>query len=133
MKIFIIGANGMLGHSLFYELKKHYDVIGLVRDSDWDKGLINGLDLKNINKVASLIEKHKPDYVINCVGIIKQLKASKDKIQSIEVNSLWPHQLADICKVNNSKMIHFSTDCVFSGRDEWYKEGDLEDVGIAVW
>lgn len=128
MKILILGASGMLGHALYSELKKKHEVWGTVRSKKWHPTLLEGFDVDNLIKIDELVAQVKPDFVINCIGIIKQLKASKDKIASIEVNSLWPHRLAEICERHNAKMIHFSTDCVFSGAKGNYIESDLADA-----
>lgn len=128
MKIIVMGASGMLGHLLYSELKKTHETWGTVRDKKWHPDLLNGYDIHDLEKIEKLISEKKPDFVINCVGIIKQLKASDDKIASLEVNSLWPHKLAAICERQNAKMIHFSTDCVFSGSKGNYLETDLADA-----
>ena len=128
MKILIFGASGMLGHALYSELKKNHEVWGTVRTQKGNPNLLEGYSVDNISKINELVAELKPDYVINCIGIIKQLKASKDKITSLEVNSLWPHRLAEICEAHHAKMIHFSTDCVFSGAKGNYLESDLADA-----
>ena len=118
----------MLGHVLFSELKKNHQVWGTVRSQKWHPDLLTGYDVRDLLKVEKLISEIKPDFVINCVGIIKQLKVSNDKVKSIEQNALWPHRLAEICERYNSKMIQFSTDCVFSGNKGNYIESDLADA-----
>lgn len=128
MKILVCGASGMLGHVLYSELKKSHEVWGTIRSKQWHPELLEGYDVDDLAKVEKLIIDIRPDFVINCIGIIKQLKASKDKIASLEVNSLWPHRLAQICERHNAKMIHFSTDCVFSGQIGNYLETDLADA-----
>lgn len=128
MKIIIAGASGMLGHTLYSEFKKNHQVWGTVRSKRWNPDLREGFDVDNQEKVENLIAEIKPEIVINCIGIIKQLKDSKNKILSIEVNSLWPHHLAEICQKHNAKMIHFSTDCVFTGDKGNYLETDLADA-----
>lgn len=128
MKILVVGAGGMLGHLLYSELKKNHQVWGTVRASKWSSELFDGYDVDNLEKIEKLISELKPDFVLNCVGIIKQLKASKDKIISLEVNSLWPHRLAEICERQKARMVHFSTDCVFSGNKGNYSETDLADA-----
>lgn len=127
-KVLILGANGMLGHVLYSELKKNHEVWGTVRSKKWHPDLLEGYNVDNLPKIDKLIAEFKPDFVINCIGIIKQIKASKDKITSLEVNSLWPHRLAEICERYGAKMIHFSTDCVFSGNKGDYSESDLADA-----
>ncbi|HEU4870167.1 MAG TPA: SDR family oxidoreductase, partial [Pyrinomonadaceae bacterium] len=78
-----------------------------------------------------------PDVVVNCIGIVKQDEAAKDRYQSIAVNSLFPHQLARACGTRGIRLIHLSTDCVFSGRRGNYKEDDVADAediyGRAKW
>jgi dTDP-4-dehydrorhamnose reductase len=128
MKIIVMGASGMLGHLLYSELKKNHETWGTVRDKKWHPDLLDGYDVYDLEKIEKLISLKKPDYVINCIGIIKQLKASEDKIISLEVNSLWPHKLAAICERQNSKMIHFSTDCVFAGTKGNYLDSDFADA-----
>ena len=70
----------------------------------------------------------KPDIVINCIGIIKQLPVAKDPLISITINALFPHQLAHACKDVGARMIHISTDCVFSGKKGEYTEQDFPDA-----
>ena len=139
MKILIIGASGMLGHSLVTNLTKYnHEVYGTIRSSE--KGYFGKLrknifqniclDIDQINQVDSLVKKIKPDYLINCIGIIKQKKLSKseNKEQIIYINSYLPYLLSDIAERNNCKFIHFSTDCVFSGTEGGYTETDECDV-----
>jgi dTDP-4-dehydrorhamnose reductase len=66
--------------------------------------------------------------VINCIGIVKQLPAASDPILSLTVNALWPHQLQRLCLACGARLIHFSTDCVFSGRKGMYTEEDPSDA-----
>lgn len=132
MKILIFGANGMLGHTLFQEFKKRHEVLGLVRSQPFSPELLTGYTVpeyrEDFLKVDTIIKQFKPDYILNCIGIIKQLKESKDKTLSLEVNSLWPHRLAEMAAKNNSRVIHFSTDCVFSGSKGNYTEEDFADA-----
>ncbi len=128
----------MLGGSLlrYFADKTEHDVYGTVRDSNAESRLVSkananiicGIDVHNVNKIRSIIEEVRPDYVINCVGVVKQLKESKYPIHSITINSLLPHRLAEICSHNNSKLIHFSTDCVFSGNRGNYSVNDVPDA-----
>ena len=67
------------------------------------------------------------DIIINCIGVVKQLKEANDPELSIFTNSLFPHQLHNVCREINSKLIHISTDCVFSGRRGLYSENDEPD------
>jgi dTDP-4-dehydrorhamnose reductase len=74
------------------------------------------------------VERVRPTLVLNAAGIVKQLKAATEAIPSIYVNSLWPHVLADACAAHGARMVHVSTDCVFSGTRGWYVESDVPDA-----
>ena len=138
-KILILGVSGMLGHALFYYFSKNkkYDTYATQRGNNkvdkffpeimLDK-IISNINADSIQTVQNAIELIKPDVVINCIGIIKQLKEAKDSLISIKINSLFPHQLAEICANNNCRMIHISTDCVFSGKAGNYAEEDFADA-----
>ncbi len=138
-RILILGATGMLGHTLFYHFSKEnsYDVYATEIDRhsfenfftpEMSSNIITGVDVFNIEAVKSLIVQLKPDIVVNCIGIIKQLKESKNSIISIAINSLFPHQLAESCSDNNARLIHISTDCVFNGKRGGYLESDFADA-----
>ncbi|MCZ4294807.1 dTDP-4-dehydrorhamnose reductase family protein [Vibrio sinaloensis] len=138
MKVLIVGATGMLGYSLFSNLSDHdnYDVVGTVRNisgkenffKDYSDNLIFGIDISDFSSLEDAIKSTNPDVVINCVGLIKQHDASKQHIDAIEINSLLPHKLAKVCDDITAKLIHFSTDCVFSGKKGQYLETDLPDA-----
>jgi dTDP-4-dehydrorhamnose reductase len=134
-KILILGASGMLGHTLFYELlsNRKFDVRGTVRSlseikdyfpSKMIERVIEHVDAYNINSVKRVIDEFNPEIVINCIGLIKQLPVSKEPLPVITLNSLFPHQVASICKESGSRMIHVSTDCVFDGTKGSYTEDD---------
>lgn len=137
-KILVIGANGMLGASIYryYSSNNKYEVLGTVRSEEIKSTLnelgftkiVSDIDIRNENAISELISQFKPDFVFNCVGIIKQLADSKKPILAIKINALFPHELAAICSVNKSKLIHFSTDCVFSGDKGNYKEIENPDA-----
>ena len=127
MKLLIVGANGMLGNTLYRYFSNKYETIATSRSKSWSKDALEGYDISDLEKFDKLLNEFKPDIVLNCVGIIKQLKDSKDSIISIRANALWPHQLLEICKKHKAKMIHFSTDCVFTGKVGNYHETDTPD------
>lgn len=136
MRILVLGAYGMLGHRLIRGLSNEFEVIGTCRHLREDvpdslvtrKCLIDKIDAANLSSVETAIRSSRPDVVINCIGIIKQSPLAKDPMASIAINSLFPHQLASICQVEGIRMIHFSTDCVFSGRKGNYALEDLSDA-----
>lgn len=138
MKILILGASGMLGSSLFryFSRLNGFDSYGTIRSghipscyTDIEKSkLIIGVDIENSDSLINLMEKIRPDLVINCVGLIKQLESVEDPLKAIPINSLYPHRLASLCGLVNSRLIHISTDCVFSGEVGAYAEDDLPDA-----
>jgi len=90
--------------------------------------IIEDIRAEDCLSIQQLIEKIKPDAVINCIGIIKQLPEAQDPIETISTNSLFPHQLAQICQKNKIRLVHYSTDCVFSGKGGNYFESDQPDA-----
>ena len=86
------------------------------------------IDVNNFYYLVRILKNIKFDVVVNCIGIIKQHKTAKDPIVSITLNALFPHKLAELCSLINAKVIHISTDCVFSGERGDYKEEDLSDA-----
>lgn len=137
MNIAILGVTGMLGSTLFryFSINDSHHVYGAARNlslldsypKDW-KRKVTILDVAEDKYFSEWLSSLKPDVVINCIGIIKQLKESENSIQSIKINSLFPHQIASICNQIGARLIHFGTDCVFSGIAGNYREQDLPDA-----
>jgi dTDP-4-dehydrorhamnose reductase len=133
-RILVVGANGMLGHEAIRVLAPDFEVWGACRhpqdlpDLGVPPGrMLGDLDATKTDSANSLIERVRPDLVINAVGIVKQRPTAKAAIPSISVNSLWPHLLADACAAHGARMVHLSTDCVFSGARGQYTESDVPD------
>jgi dTDP-4-dehydrorhamnose reductase len=125
----------MLGHKLWQTLHRDFDVwvTGRAPFARYERfGLfardrfIEGVDAMNLSTVAAALERVRPDAVINCIGVIKQLAAAKDPIASLTLNSLFPHQVARMLG-GGARLLHVSTDCVFSGRRGMYRESDVPD------
>lgn len=138
LKILILGATGMLGYSLLSNLSEHSNlsVFGTVRSiagkehffKEIHQQLITNVDAYDISSLQHAIETVAPDVVINCVGLIKQHGISKQHIDAVKINALLPHELANICDQFDAKLIHFSTDCVFTGNVGLYTEDSLPDA-----
>ncbi|MFS1413853.1 NAD(P)-dependent oxidoreductase [Vibrio sp. 10N.286.49.C2] len=134
MKILVIGGSGMLGYSMFTTLSENPDFevfatlrVKLPSDFPHSENVFTNVELTKFDTVIRVVERLKPDVVINCAGIIKQHEISNSYTHSIEINSLFPHKLAELCSTHNTKMIHFSTDCIFSGNTGLYLESDIPD------
>jgi dTDP-4-dehydrorhamnose reductase len=133
-RILVVGANGMLGHQAIRVLAPDFEVWGACRHPQDlpDLGvpperMLGGLDATKADSAYGLIERVRPDLVLNAVGIVKQREQATAAIPSIWVNSLWPHLLADACATSGARMVHVSTDCVFSGARGQYVESDVAD------
>lgn len=136
MKILVLGATGMLGSSIFKFLtsKSNHKVYGTYRDSN-SLEYFNAVEVSNLFHFdlvkfkipQDLFSTIKPDIVINCIGLIKQNTNSYNSISQIEANAYLPHQLARYSNEFGYKLIHFSTDCVFSGKRGYYTERDIPD------
>ena len=138
MKILVLGATGMLGNAMMrvFGERDDFDLSGSVRSTATvnllpprlQKAIIPGVDVENPDQLAGLFDRVRPDVVVNCVGIVKQLEAAEDPLTAIPINALLPHRLARLASLSNARLIHFSTDCVFSGARGGYVETDVSDA-----
>jgi dTDP-4-dehydrorhamnose reductase len=138
VNILIFGATGMLGHTLLAQFLKRdgFNVRATARNvetlinegSGASQAIVPNVDANNFESVLKVLADLKPDVVINCIGVIKQLEAAKDPLTSITINALFPHRLALACKAAGSRLIHVSTDCVFRGDKGNYTEDDPSDA-----
>ncbi|MEG3633592.1 dTDP-4-dehydrorhamnose reductase family protein [Micromonospora palythoicola] len=137
-RVLVLGATGMLGHAVIRELAEtaELDVYGLARSLDSREVLfpahllariIASVDAGRFEQVRQVLDELRPDVVVNCVGVIKQRPDVQDAVTTVTLNALLPHQLATACAQVGSRLIHVSTDCVFSGGRGGYVEQDLPD------
>jgi dTDP-4-dehydrorhamnose reductase len=89
--------------------------------------VVSGVDARVEESIAAVLERTRPDVVINCIGVVKQRAAGQEAVEAIQVNSLLPHQLAAMCAERRARLVTVSTDCVFSGRTGGYTESDVPD------
>lgn len=137
MKILVLGASGMLGNAMLRVLSESDDcvVYGTLRSSNAAlrakaprARLIHGVHVDQSDSLLAAFAQSRPDVVINCVGLVKQLPNAEDPLDAIPINSLLPHRLARMCELAQARLIHVSTDCVFSGKHGNYAETDLADA-----
>lgn len=137
MRILVLGGDGMLGHQLLRQLATHHEIYVTVRrdSKSYDAfGLFDGkrtyfgVDAHSPERLQEIMATCRPETVINAIGVVKQRAEANDAIQSIEINALLPHRLAVLCEAAGARLIHFSTDCVFSGRRGKYRETDFADA-----
>lgn len=139
MKVLILGLTGMLGNTLFRDLSRNPDlrVFATARNEkaarffapSLAEFIIPGIDVLNHDSLIEVFGQIKPDVVINCIGIIKQLSDSNNPLVTLPINALLPHRLNALCKALGCRLIHISTDCVFSGSKGMYLESDFADAG----
>lgn len=137
-KILVLGASGMLGNAVYrtFTTSPGYDVVGSVRSAsskfalpDGARGeLLAGVDVEQIDSLVAAFEKVRPDVVINCIGLVKQLAAANDPLVTLPINAMLPHRLARLAALVDARLIHVSTDCVFTGNKGDYLESDAPDA-----
>ena len=137
MRILILGGDGMLGHQLFKSLSRRHDVRVTLRQrlsayKDFNlfsaENAYEGIAVGSMDRLIDVLGEFWPEAVVNAVGIVKQRSTAKESIPSLEINSLFPHRLAVLCRAMGVRMVHMSTDCVFSGRKGSYQETDGSDA-----
>ena len=139
MKVLVFGASGMIGSAMFRVLSstKEWQVWGTLRSDeanrffsgDQQDKLVAGVDVEKHDALVRIFARVKPDVVINCIGVVKQLAEADDPLTAIPINALLPHRLARLCQVAGARLVHVSTDCVFSGSRGGYVEADAPDAG----
>ena len=139
MKILILGSNGLVGNTItkYFLQKEDFDVFASIRDcsklklfkKEYHKNFLVIKNILDFDETKNILKKIKPDILINCLGITNKENLLKpDQIENcISINSLFPHKLQRICSVIGTRLIHFSSDCIFSGRKGFYSENDLPD------
>lgn len=138
MKVLVIGANGMIGSTVLRVLseKKDWEVSGTIRSgsvkrfftTEIAKRLIESVDVEYPDALLKVLDQIRPNVVINCAGLTKHKPDSEDPLVAIPINTLMPHRLAGLCKLIGARLVHVSTDCVFSGAKGGYTEEDFTDA-----
>lgn len=139
-RVLVLGGTGMLGHKVFQSLAQRFSdtwcaMRGQRSDPRWQRlhlfegtRVRDGLDAMDLDSVDALLRELRPSVVVNCVGAIKQRAEAQEAIASITLNALLPHRLTAVAQEWGARIIHFSTDCVFSGAKGRYTEEDQSDV-----
>jgi dTDP-4-dehydrorhamnose reductase len=138
VKVLILGGSGMLGHRLWINLSKQYETWVTVRGNgseipeapEFPRQYIRPMvDALNFDQIIRAMASIQPDLVINCIGLIKQQgHIARDPLFSISLNTMLPHRISMTCRAAKIRMIHISTDCVFSGKKGNYLESDPSDA-----
>ncbi|MGB9152051.1 MAG: SDR family oxidoreductase, partial [Alphaproteobacteria bacterium] len=138
MKILVLGVTGMLGNAMLRVLAASEDleVYGTARQADaanyfpeiQSHRIIAPIDVENTDALIRAFATVKPDIVVNCIGVVKQLAEAKNPLYAVPLNTMLPHRLASLCQIVGARLIHISTDCVFSGAKGNYLETDFPDA-----
>lgn len=138
MRILIFGVTGMLGNAVFklFSSSPQHEVWGTLRSESGCRffaetdhmRLLSGVDILDQDTLTSVMARIRPQVVINCIGLIKQLTAVNDPLTALPINAILPHRLSQLASLVNARLIHISTDCVFSGRKGGYQESDISDA-----
>jgi dTDP-4-dehydrorhamnose reductase len=137
MRVLVLGASGMLGNAMLRVMSNQdgWAVYGTLRSSNPAlqalaprAQLLHGVHADQPDSLIDAFTSSRPQVVINCVGLVKQLASADDPLEAIPINALLPHRLAKLCELAQARLIHISTDCVFSGRKGKYIESDMPDA-----
>lgn len=138
MKILVLGANGMLGHTVFryFSEQTEFETFGTLRSDrslmffhrTQQTKLLSNVDVEQFDSLTQVFAKIKPTVIVNCVGLVKQLASANDPLLALPINALLPHRLARLSSMMNARLVHISTDCVFSGQRGFYTEQDDSDA-----
>lgn len=138
MRVMVLGVTGMLGNAMFRVLSESNDltVYGTARSEsskqhfagNLHNQIIVGVDVESHDSLVKAFALVRPDVVVNCVGLVKQLADANDPLLAVPINTLLPHRLAALCQATSARLVHISTDCVFSGSKGGYVETDFPDA-----
>ena len=136
MRVLIFGASGLLGNAMFRTFTVgDFQVFGTCRSlasveplAQCGGTLLPDIDVNALDSVVAAFDRAKPDLVVNCVGVVKQLESAANPLHTIPINSILPHRLAALCGAVGGRLVHVSTDCVFSGSRGMYTEEDTPDA-----
>lgn len=137
MRILILGISGMLGNAVWKHFVQHgeHEVFGTIRNDSLrqyfpshQQNIYSNVNVLDQDQLVSVLASTRANIVINCIGLIKQLSIVNDPIAVLPINSILPHRLANLTALTNTKLIHISTDCVFSGSKGGYIESDMSDA-----
>lgn len=136
IRVLVLGGTGMLGHKIWQLFRGRFDtwVTARALDTPGARTLLagdrttTGVNADDFDSIVRACAVARPAVVVNCIGIVKQVKAAHDPIPSIAINSLFPHRTAALAGAIGARMIQISTDCVFAGTRGHYSERDPPDA-----
>ena len=138
MKVLVLGASGMLGNAMLRVMAEsgEHEAVGTARSPavlrhfspPLADTILTGVNVEDFDGLTAVLGQVRPDAVVNCIGLVKQLAQADDPLCALPINALLPHRLARLCDLFGARLVHISTDCVFSGRKGGYVESDMPDA-----
>lgn len=138
MRVLVLGATGMLGSAMVRLLgrSEELEIVAASRSANASRlfpagvraDFIGHVDAESPDSLADLFAKIQPEVVVNCVGLVKQAADAKSVMAAVPINTLLPHRLARLAEICRARLVHISTDCVFSGERGNYREHDRADA-----
>jgi dTDP-4-dehydrorhamnose reductase len=137
-RVLVLGASGMLGNAVLrlFAQSDGFEATGTARSSASVRTLpapvrervLPDVDVQDGDALVRLFARVRPDVVVNCIGMVKQLAQAADPLSAIPLNALLPHRLANLCELAGARLVHVSTDCVYDGAKGLYTEDDPPDA-----
>ena len=137
-KVLVLGATGMLGNAMLRVFAASPDFVALgsarspagvrLLPAHLQAAVHTGIEVENPDALARLLGRVRPQVVINCIGLVKQLAEADDPLAALPINAMLPHRLSRLCALLGARLVHISTDCVFAGSRGGYTEADLPDA-----
>ncbi len=138
MKVLVLGVTGMLGNAMMRVLSQNpdLDVSGTARSHSVREcfpaticgKIVVGVDVEHHDTLTKIFAELRPNVVVNCIGLVKQLADANDPLLALPINAMLPHRLARLCALSGARLVHVSTDCVFKGTKGNYRESDPSDA-----
>lgn len=138
MRVLVCGGSGLIGSTVLQVLSEQegWEVFGTLRSDNarpffparLSKSLLSGVELTDTDTLIELFQRVKPNVVVNCAGLTKHLPGADNPLKALPINTMLPHRLANLCDLSGARLIHVSTDCIFSGEKGNYSESDHADA-----
>ena len=140
MRVLVLGGEGMLGHKMYQILRRDFQQVtctirGQLDDPGFsrlalfqDAEVIENFDATRFEQLEALLRELRPEVVSNCIGIVTQSQEASDAVLNIGLNAYLPHLVAQVLREWGGRLIHYSTDCVFTGHKGRYTETDFADA-----
>ena len=136
--VLVLGATGMLGNAMLrlFSASQGFTAEGSVRSTAGVRLLAEtlrasihtGVDVENPDALTGLFSRVRPQVVVNCIGLVKQMAEADDPLAALPINAMLPHRLSRLCGLVGARLVHISTDCVFAGTRGGYTEIDTPDA-----